>query len=354
MSDVTMVFVGDVYVQRPDPDSAFAPALHLLKDADIAFCNLETVIADAKYLSPHDRDPRPRTDEWILPAYLRAGFNVLNVANNPSMYHGLDPFLRSLDLLDQAGVVHGGGGRNLAEARTPALIERKGTKVAFVCRASVGAVDAGATPDRGGTATFRVTTAYEPRPRLNEVPGSPPIIHTFPNPMDVAALEEDIHTARAQADVVIVSWHWGVSPATGGTGELVGYQMEMGRKAIDFGADLVVGHHPHVLQPIEVYKGKAIVYSLANYVHDLGSFSPGRMLTTMLLRCRIRDGAIRRVSFVPGRIDGHGPPAFMRPSEAEDVVGHMRDISAPFGTRFDVGEDEVDVVLEGAVPAAAP
>jgi poly-gamma-glutamate capsule biosynthesis protein CapA/YwtB (metallophosphatase superfamily) len=101
--DVKMVMIGDTYVQRPDPDSAFAPVLPLVKDADIFFCNLETVIADAKYLSPYDLDRRPRTDEWIFPAYLRAGINVMNVANNPIMYHGLDCFLRCLDVLDAAG-----------------------------------------------------------------------------------------------------------------------------------------------------------------------------------------------------------------------------------------------------------
>src|SRR3990167_1899355 len=122
-NDVKMVMIGDTFVQRPDPDSAFAPVLPFFKDADIVFCNLETVIADAKYLSPHDHDRRPRTDEWVFPAYLRAGINVMNVANNPSMYHGLDCFLRSLDVLGGAGVIRGGGGRDLGEARRPAIIE---------------------------------------------------------------------------------------------------------------------------------------------------------------------------------------------------------------------------------------
>ena len=344
MSDLQMVLVGDTYVQRPDPESAFAPVLPFTKAADIAFCNLETVVADQKYISPHDRDPRPRTDEAILPYYLKAGFNVMNLANNPSMYHGVEPFLRCLDLLDQAGVVHGGGGRNLAEARTPAVIERQGTRVAFVCRASVCSVDAPATADRGGIARFRVATAYEPRPRVHEAPGSPPIIHTIPNAEDRTALEDDIMAARARADVVVVSWHWGISPATGGSGELVGYQTEMGRFAIDAGADLVVGHHPHVLQPIEVYKGKAICYCIGNYVHDLGSFERRRLMA-MLVRCRVSDGKIQRLAFVPGMIEGHGPPRFLRPADASDVVEHMRDISTPFGTKFEVGDEDVTVVL---------
>lgn len=345
MADITMVMVGDNYVQRKDPDTAFAPALPYLKDADIGFCNLETVVADAKYLSPHDHDTRPRTDEWIFPHYIKAGFNVYNIANNPSYYHGLACFSRGLEVLDAAGVVYGGGGRTIAEARKPAVIEKKGTKVAFVCRTSVCAVDAGATADRAGVARFRVSTAYEPRSRIQEVPGSPPIVHTFPDPEDRAALKEDIRTARSQADVVVVSWHWGVSPATGGAGELVDYQTEMAHFALDVGADMVVGHHPHVLQPIEIYKGKPVVYSLANWVHDMGSFREGRNLTTMLVRVTIRDKKIAGLAFVPGRIDGHGPPELFKPGDAPDIVKHMEQISAPFKTQFKVDADGVEVVL---------
>jgi poly-gamma-glutamate capsule biosynthesis protein CapA/YwtB (metallophosphatase superfamily) len=250
-------------------------------------------------------------------------------------------------VLDGAGVIYGGGGRTLAEARQPAVIERKGTRVAFVCRASVCAVNAAATAQRPGLATFRIATAYEARARINEVPGSPPIIHTLPNSEDRESLKEDIAKARELADVVVVSWHWGVSPATGGIGELVEYQTEMGHAAIDFGADFVVGHHPHVLQPIELYRGKAIVYSVGNYIHDMVSPDNHQSkLHTMLLRCLIRNGKIQRISFVPGRIDGHGPPRFFRPAEATDVVEHMQQISARFGTLFTVEKEEVSVVLE--------
>ena len=348
MSDVNMVLVGDAFVGRPDPDSAFASAQHLLKDADIAFCNLETVVADAKYLDPHDHDYHPRTDEWMLASYVKAGFNVVNLANNPSMWHGLGPFLRCLDLLDDAGIVQGGGGRNLAEARKPAIIERNGTKVAFVCRASVCDPVAAATEDKGGIAYYRVKTFYEPRLRVHHVPGSPPIIHTVPDRgADRAALEEDIQAAREQADVVIVSWHWGVSPATGGSGELVEYQTEMGHFAIDAGADMVAGHHPHVTQPIEVYKGKPIFYSLGNFVHDM-HYQQGishTKLKAMLVRCHIHDGKIQRLSFVPGLYQGNGPPDFFQPSQAPNIVQHMQEMSAPFGTQFEAGEDDVIIVL---------
>ncbi len=349
MSDLEIVLVGDTFVGRTDPDTAFDTARALLADADVAFCNLETVVADPEYLEPGDHDPHPRTDEWKLASYARAGFNVVNLANNVTTWHGLGPFFRCLDVLDAAGIVHGGGGRTLAEARRPAVIERNGTRVAFVCRTSVGAPEGAATPERGGVARYRVATYYEPRLRVHHVPGSPPIIHTVPDRgEDRAALEEDIQTARQQADVVIVSWHWGVSSASGGAGELMDYQTEMGRFAIDAGADLVAGHHAHVLQPIEVYRGKPILYCIGNLVHDLHYGERSPKFHAALTRCLVRDGKIRRVSLVPGWYEGNGPPAFFRPAEAPQTVQHIRDISAPFGTRFDLSEETIDVVLEPA------
>src|SRR4030042_6201848 len=105
MAEVKIVMVGDTNImERSDPDSAFASMLPLLKDADICFCNLETVVADTKYLNPYDRSPLPRTDEWKFEAFKRAGFNVVNQANNPNTYHGREPLLRSFEVLDAAGI----------------------------------------------------------------------------------------------------------------------------------------------------------------------------------------------------------------------------------------------------------
>jgi hypothetical protein len=222
--------------------------------------------------------------------------------------------------------------------------------VAFLCRTSVGRVDAAATDERPGVARFKISTEYERWNRIDEIPGSPPILHTIPDPQDQAMLEEDIKAARAQADIVVVSWHWGVSPATGGYGELVPYQVEMGRFAIDCGADLVLGHHSHVLQPIEIYKGKPIVYSLANYVHDMHAMR-GFTLNTMIVLAHAHDGKLDRLSFVPGHLDGSGPPEFFRPAEAPGIVSYMRGLSEPLGTRFEVGADDVEVLLQAAEAA---
>ena len=143
-AEVVMVMLGDVYLQRQDPDAAFAPAQPYLRAADIGFCNLETVVADKKYLDPHADEMLPRTDEEIFPSYVRAGLNVYNIANNPCYYHGLACFTRQLEVLDTAGVIYCGGGRTIAEARRPAIVEN--------CRSSGVATDeaivSGSAPGR--------------------------------------------------------------------------------------------------------------------------------------------------------------------------------------------------------------
>ena len=215
----------------------------------------------------------------------------------------------------------------------------------------MGTREMAATVDTPGVAYYPIHTLYEAPARVHSHPGMLPIVHTIPDRGDHrAALEEDIRAAREKADVVIMSWHWGLSPyqvypgAGAGEVEVMEYQKEMGHFAIDCGADMVIGHHPHEPQPIEVYKGKPILYSLANFVHDLASFRE-RTLMAILVRCLIHDGKIHRLSYIPGTIRGHGPPEFTRPSQSPEVVERMSEMSSPFGTRFEVGEEDVAVVL---------
>src|SRR5262245_15372849 len=195
---VELALVGDVYVNRPDPDSTFAYAAKYLRSSDIVFGNLETVVADLEHLD--GRGHGPRTDEWMIGAYVNAGFHVMNLANNPSMYRGTTGLLRTIAVLEKAGIAYGGGGKNLQAASRPVVIERRGVKVAFVCRTSVCTIDAAASAQRAGLAVVRVATAYEaPSPLPKEVPGAPPIVHTIPNTEDVEALRQDIAAAREAA-----------------------------------------------------------------------------------------------------------------------------------------------------------
>jgi len=348
-TDISICLVGDVRVER-DPDQTFALCAARLREADILFGNLETVISDV--WDPEDvSDLRlVGTPEHMLAGYVTAGFSVLNVANNPSMRFGWKALSRCMELLDQGDIAHVGGGRNLEEARRPAIVERKGAKVAFLGYSTVTDPAHAARKDRPGVARFRVDTAYRPPNRFFEVPGAPPIIITTPDPRDLETLQTDIGKAREQADVVIVSWHWGISPASGGKGELVGYQTELGHACIDAGADLVVGHHPHLLQGIEVYRGKVIFYSLGDFTPRMARSN--RPQSTIVAHLHV-NGAVHRVAFIAGEINEREQPILLRKSQAGATVGQVLEASEPFGTRFRTEEAEVFVHTEDGEPVGA-
>ena len=148
---------------------------------------------------------------------------------------------------------------------------------------------------------------------------------------------EDVRRAKKEADAVIVSWHWGVSPASGGAGQIVDYQVEMAHAAIDAGADLIAGHHPHMPGAIEVYKGNVIFYSLGNFAYTRVKHPQ----TTLLVRSRFSDGKMPRVSFVPGRIDQRGKPTLLDTKEGREVVEDIVNRSMPLGTKFEINDREV-------------
>ncbi len=348
--EVTLALVGDLFVQRPEPESIFAHAATHLREADIAFGNLEGVITDPTYLTEAQATRVFYSEERMLSAYTYAGIDGVGLANNHSMNQGLASLLRCTELLDEAGIAHAGSGRNIEEARSPAIIERNGTKVAFLSYSSVFSPPFAATADRGGIATVRVATSYEPPARLAEVPGASPIIHTVADPKDAAAMQGDVAAAKERADVVVVSWHWGMSRATGGpnAGKVIEYQVAMAHAAIDAGADVVMGHHPHMLEGIEVYDGKAIFYSLGNFAFDHHTGSQD----TILARCVIRDGAVQRVSFIPTRINEQAQPVPLDPEEGRDIVKLVGELSAAFETQFRVEDTEVTVEIPKAAGVA--
>jgi poly-gamma-glutamate synthesis protein (capsule biosynthesis protein) len=335
---LTLALVGDVYINRPDPASIFASTLEHLRAADVRFGNCEMPISEAG--EPWPGKPLGKNLYKMPPesiaGFTAAGFDVVSVASNHSIDFGRGALLRTLELLDAAGIRHCGAGKNLDEAHRPALVTRNGVTIAFLAYCSLYMPGWEATSDRSGIATVRVETAYKPHPRFHEVPGSPAITLNFPDPPDRDHVVADIRAARSRADLVVVSWHWGVSE---GYRLLVPYQRELGHVALDAGADLLIGHHPHMLQGVEIYNGKPLFYSLGNFAFDLHSrlFRP----ETVIVRCRITNKRIDRVAAVPCMIDENSVPRPVRPSEDTRVARFLEESSAEFGTAFRPEGDEL-------------
>ncbi len=249
-----VIAVGDIMLDgtaRPvlseqGYDYPFAEVRKLFAGAQVVFGNLEgplttrgTPEQDKTYVF---RSP----PEKVGQALRNAGFNVVSLANNHTLDFGADGLAQTQETLDAVGIAHVGAGENLKAARRPAILEAAGMRVALLAYSLTLPEHFYAEPNKPGTAF-----GHEGHVRT-----------------DVAA-------ARQQADIVLVSFHWGQEGKT----TLREYQTRLGRAAIDAGAAAVIGHHPHILQGIEHYKDGVILYSLGNFT--FGSYSKSAQVSAV-------------------------------------------------------------------------
>lgn len=324
--DQTLLILGDTNIQnREDPDSAFAHVKDTLATADLLFGHLEGPLAEPS--ADPARPDIPHKAGWrhsgarMAGALRKAGYMGVSCASNVS--HPAAAAVRSIEVLDEVGIKHCGVGRTLPEARRPVTLEKCGVRIGFLSYTSVfWPSDHAAGPRSPGCATIKAHAAYQANHRALEMPGAEPITRTFCDPAELDAMREDVHRLRNGADLVILSCHWGVSAKD----EPVDYQKEIAHAAIDAGADLVFGHHPHVVQGGEIYKGKPVFYSLGNFVFDW-TVMRNRHLDGIALRCNLADKAISAIELLPAR---RGQDNDIRFEPATGVAG--REILSRFET----------------------
>jgi poly-gamma-glutamate capsule biosynthesis protein CapA/YwtB (metallophosphatase superfamily) len=295
---VVLDAVGDVmpgwgirpFIERYGSDAPFDRVRAVLDRADAVIGNLECPLSDrgvptkaktAKALKLK-REFLLRASPDAAPGIARARFAALTLANNHAMDYGPLALGDTLAALRENGVMTTGAGENIGEALAPAFFERRGVRFALIGMSEV--------IPRGYLASSKTAGIAPGRdPSSGEV-----------NPAFVAALAERIRAARRNADIVIIYEHWGK--------ELIGIPSEdhirLARAAIDAGAALVIGAHPHVLGPIERYHAGLIAYTLGNFVFDTGPDAQ----TSEILEVRFRGGAIESWRTVPVTIV-HGVPS---------------------------------------------
>lgn len=341
-----------------------------LHEADLVFGNCETPYSERG-------SPIPKSGAAVaikshprcLPSLGAAGFHLMSFANNHCMDYGPEAFLDTVTALRENGVTPVGAGKNLAEARQPVVVERNGNRVAFLAYAAVMWPGTEAAQGRPGCAPMRIHTVY--RDMEAHQPGSVPDILTFADRDHLAMMREDIQRARSLAPVVVLSFHWGIhfTPVV-----LAMYESEVARAAIDAGADLILGHHQHVVKGIQVYRGKVIFHGLGNFASsrvrrasvdpaivdalrkrypdqfgdDSGHRSSGAELhPTMIAKVTITGGKIARVGFLPCVVGAAGAPEVCpapdkRFSLASGYVSRVTS-EAGFPTQFRVEGGEVIV-----------
>jgi poly-gamma-glutamate capsule biosynthesis protein CapA/YwtB (metallophosphatase superfamily) len=239
---VELAFVGDIMFDRSvgrsiennfnGDYSALFSNTGYLKDVDIAFGNLEGPVATGGYKVGSRFSFR--MDPKGLVAMHDAGFDIVSFANNHVGDYTLAAFNETRSRLTEEGIGYTGAGDNYADVTTPRVLTVRGVRIGFLAATDVGPEWMKATTEKPG-----ILLANDPD------------------------MENIISRAKAQVDVLVVSFHWGneYSPANA-------HQVALAHKVIDSGADIVVGHHPHVMERIEVYKDKPIFYSLGNFIFD--------------------------------------------------------------------------------------
>lgn len=325
-----LVFAGDVAMETADPATKMHRIAPYFRDSAIAFCNCEWPLTDRGSPWPGKAGRVVRSTPALVSTYTMCGFDVVALANNHVMNYGADGLRQTIEVLDRAGIAHSGAGANLAAAHAPAVLERAGKRYAFLSYTSVYTPGFEAAEDRPGMAVVKIDTAYRIPKRLHEVPGTPMEMDMRPNARDVERLVADIRAARRSADCVVVSWHWGVSL---GYQHLVSYQTELGRLAIDEGADVIVGHHPHTVQAVEVYKGKPIAYCLGHCGFDMKSNSFTE--ESIVLEMPITDKGLGK-PVVRALANSVECPELADAAKAEKTYDWLARLSAPVGTRLDV------------------
>jgi poly-gamma-glutamate synthesis protein (capsule biosynthesis protein) len=341
-----LLLTGDVNLMSVnDPRVPFARAAATLRAADVLFGNLECCLyaptgnrslGDEGFYAP------PAAGE----ALTLAGYHAVGTANNVN--YGPDAITQSLRELDRLGIAHTGSGADRDAAHAPAVIERGGLRFGFLQRTSVyWPTNHEAGEHSPGVAVIRGHTAYQvpahkTRPEIPPMnrPGLPPVILTWADPQYLARFREELSALRARVDVLVSSHHWGLHQ------EVLRYMTEIAHAGIDSGADVVIGHGPHFVLPVEIYKGRPIFYGMGNFSFHTGH--GGRKhgdWTGLIARVAIEDRALRQVALKFVRHNDRNETLLRSPGEEPEALRDLVERSAPFGTRISVEGDEAVVAL---------
>jgi len=214
-------------------ENIFKNVNHYFNNADINFANLESVLSTCGV-----KDSKQQLvwgSSKSADVLKRAGFNAFSLANNHIFDYGYEGFEDSIQNLNNHGINFFGAGKNLAQSRQPLIIESNGLTVAFlgyVCKTTSGRI------------------------AKKEFCGSPALKFAY--------VKEDLKKLGSNIDVKIISLHWGFEQYHYPSPK----QIKLAHRIIEAGADLIIGHHPHVIQGYEIYQGKPIFYSLGNFIFD--------------------------------------------------------------------------------------
>lgn len=365
--DVVLLGCGDVGPIHEPMDAYSVLARPTLAAGDIRFAQVERVYSDLGAMQVHGSHNHGRGKPHMTSVFSDCGFNVVSVAGNHAMDWGEEALLDMIALFKKKGIQAIGGGRNLQESRQPAIVEHNGVRVALLAYCSAVREGYAAGPKKAGIAPLRAHTYYEPR---EYQAGLAPRVITVPYEDDLEGMVQDIAAAKKAAHVVVVSFHWGIHfiPRV-----IADYQPIAAKAAFEAGADLILGHHPHIPKAIGVHSGKVCFYSLGTFIMSTTSGTkPGRAAAftkhygttldpdypnqpygvdakhSLIAKAVLSCEGVKKVSFLPVRIDKQLRPEVLHRGDPrfDETVNYMDWASEGFDHKFVAEGDEI-VVAKG-------
>jgi poly-gamma-glutamate capsule biosynthesis protein CapA/YwtB (metallophosphatase superfamily) len=292
---IKIIVVGDIMLSRTveqkmieyqDYKYPFLKTVEITSNADIIFGNLETTIMPGRIINSGEMIFR--TDPKSVEGLKFAGFNVLGLANNHIMNFSRAGLASTIRILNENNILHTGAGLSIEEIYKPAIKNIRGIKFAF----------------------FAFTYNFDQRKSSGEIYGVAD--------MSIEKMKGLVGKAKLENDIVIVSMHAGT--------EYMPYpnkhQKEFARSAIDAGADLVVGHHPHVVQTVEKYKDKYIIYSLGNFIFDQMWSNETRL--GAIAEINFKDKKVDSMNFIPIKIYDYAQPIVLEGGEKEAILERLK------------------------------
>ncbi len=272
-----------------------------LKDSDLAIVNLETSITTRGNKWPN-KQFNFRSNPKNLDSMKAAGVDMVTLANNHVLDYSNQGLIDTIDNLKKREISYAGGGKNKKEALQGVIIEKDDIKIGVLAFSRViPDVKWYANNNRAG-----IVGAYDGYTQ---------------------DMFKRIEEMKKEVDILILSSHWGVERSTKPRPQ----DIKIAKAAIDAGVDIVMGHHPHVLQGVEIYKGKPIFYSLGNFVFG-GRDKLTR--TTMISQVNLKDKKLESIKVIPCNIV-NGRPIPAAEKDKSKAIEYINGLSKPFKVSFD-------------------